>query len=203
MVQNGERLELLDRDRRFLKVKTEKGEIGWIEEHSVVNPEVVSGFDQLKKAQERDPVVATGVLRDDGYLHLKPGRDTDRYYLLPEDDKLQLLLRASVPKSVGPQASGSASFASVHAGLREEGSGEGPCGARKSGGGERWLTRIPRPSASTLLLLRRRLSGWRTRTRLAGRWGGESRLRLPKRLLHRQPWRTGGWSVTARGEWAG
>ena len=116
MVQNGERLELLDRDRRFLKVKTEKGEIGWIEEHAVVNPEVVSGFDQLKKAQERDPVVATGVLRDDGYLHLKPGRDTDRYYLLPEDDKLQLLLRASVPKSVGPQASGSASsIASVYA----------------------------------------------------------------------------------------
>lgn len=116
MVQNGERLELLDRDRRFLKVKTEKGEIGWIEEHAVVNPEVVSGFAQLKKAQEHDPVVATGVLRDDGYLHLKPGRDTDRYYLLPEDDKLQLLLRASVPKSVGPQASGSASsIASVYA----------------------------------------------------------------------------------------
>ena len=116
MVQNGDRLELLDRDRRFLKVKTRKGEIGWIEEHAVVNPEVVSGFDQLKKAQDRDPVVATGVLRDDGYLHLKPGRDTDRYYLLPEDDKLQLLLRASVPKLVGPQASGSASsIASVYA----------------------------------------------------------------------------------------
>jgi len=116
MVHNGERLELLERDRRFLRVKTEKGQIGWIEEHAVVNPEVVSGFEQLKKAQEHDPVVATGVLRDDGYLHLKPGRDTDRYYLLPESEKLQLLLRASVPKSVGPQASGTASsIASVYA----------------------------------------------------------------------------------------
>jgi len=116
MVRNGERLELLDRDRRFLKVRTEEGKIGWIEEHAVVNPEVVTGFDQLRKAQEHDPVVATGVLRDDGYLHLKPGRDTDRYYLLPEDDKLQLLLRASVQKAVGPQASGtSSSIASVYA----------------------------------------------------------------------------------------
>jgi len=115
-VQNGDRLELLQHDRRFLQVKTEKGQIGWIEEHAVVNPEVVSGFDELKKAQEHDPVVATGVLRDDGYLHLKPGRDTDRYYLLPESDKLQLLLRASVPKAVGPQASGSSSsIASVYA----------------------------------------------------------------------------------------
>jgi Bacterial SH3 domain len=113
VVHNGDRLELLDRDRRFLKVKTDKGEIGWIEEHSVVNPEVITGFDQLTKAQGHDPVVATGVLRDDGYLHLKPGRDTDRYYLLSENAKLQLLLRASVPKMVGPQASGSSSFASV------------------------------------------------------------------------------------------
>ena len=108
-VQNGEKLELLERGRRFLRVKTEKGETGWIEEHAVVNPDVVTGFDDLRKAHQKDPVVATAVLRDDGYLHLKPGRDTDRYYLLPEGDKLQMLLRASVPKLVGPQASGGAS----------------------------------------------------------------------------------------------
>jgi SH3-like domain-containing protein len=108
-VQNGQRLEVIERGRRFLRVKTEKGEIGWIEEHAVVNPEVVTGFESLNKAHEHDPVVATAVLRDDGYLHLKPGRDTDRFYLLPEGDKLQLLVRASVPKAVGPQASGTAS----------------------------------------------------------------------------------------------
>jgi hypothetical protein len=110
MVQNGERLQLLERERRFLKVKTEKGEIGWIEEHSVVNPEVVSGFEQLHKAHANDPVVVTAVARDDGYLHLKPGRDTDRYYLLLEGVKLQLLIRASVPKAIGPQASRSSSY---------------------------------------------------------------------------------------------
>jgi hypothetical protein len=121
MVQNGQQLQLLERDRRFLKVKTGNGEIGWIEEHAVVNPEVVSGFEQLQKAQAHDPVVATAVLRDDGYLHLKPGRDTDRYYLLPEGDKLQLLLRASVPKAIGPQASGSSSsFASVASAVSEK-----------------------------------------------------------------------------------
>jgi SH3-like domain-containing protein len=109
MVQNGEKLELLERGRRFLRVKTEKGETGWIEEHAVVNPDVVTGFGELQKAHAKDPVIATAVLRDDGYLHLKPGRDTDRFYLLPEGDKLQLLLRASVPRVVGPQASGSAS----------------------------------------------------------------------------------------------
>lgn len=109
MVQNGEKLVLLERGRRFLRVKTENGESGWIEEHAVVNPDVVTGFGELQKSHAKDPVIATAVLRDDGYLHLKPGRDTDRFYLLPEGDKLQMLLRASVPKVVGPQASGNAS----------------------------------------------------------------------------------------------
>jgi hypothetical protein len=37
-------------------------------------------------------------LRDELFAHLSPGRDTDRYFLMPEGDKLQLLERASIRK---------------------------------------------------------------------------------------------------------
>jgi hypothetical protein len=104
MVQNGDRLKVLERGRRFLRVLTEKGEIGWIEERTVVGQDVYDEFAALDKEHEHDPAVATGVVRDEVYVHLTPGRATEKFFRLAEGDKLSLIQRATLPKGGGLKA---------------------------------------------------------------------------------------------------
>ena len=98
LVTNGERLKVLDHTRHWVKVQTPKGEIGWVEEKAVVTEEQVAKFTKLKGDHDKDPTVASGVVRDQVYMHVAPGRDTEHFYLLEEGAKLQLLRRATLEK---------------------------------------------------------------------------------------------------------
>ena len=64
-----------------------------------IGEDVFRGFQQLNRDHQKDPVQAHGVLRNDFRLHLTPGRDTDRLFLLKEGDKIDLLQRATVSRA--------------------------------------------------------------------------------------------------------
>ena len=124
-VVNGDRLEVLDHGRRFLKVQTAKGEQGWIDEKAVANEQVYGLFDTLKADHKNDPDVASAVVRDEVYLHAKPGRDTERFYLLQEGAKLKMLQRATLPKAV-PGSKGTRAVAPVVAAPTKPGAAPDP-----------------------------------------------------------------------------
>jgi SH3-like domain-containing protein len=98
-VKNGERVEVLDHEKRFARVRTAAGVEGWIEERYLVDQKTYDALQQLTKDSLSDPVQAPGVLRNDTNLHLTPGRETEHLYQLTSGAKVSILKRATAEKA--------------------------------------------------------------------------------------------------------
>jgi hypothetical protein len=101
-VNNGDALEVVEHGKRFTKVRTPKGEIGWIEDHAIIDDKLYAQFDELKKKHADSPVEATGQLRDDLYLHVQPGRETPHFMLITGNTKVAMLQRGTIAKAAAP-----------------------------------------------------------------------------------------------------
>ena len=99
-VKNGEALQVLERDRRFLRVRSASGAEGWIEQRSVVDHDVFEAAQKLAKDHANDPAQGTGITRNDTNIHIEPGRDTDHLFQLNQNDKVSILKRATAPKQL-------------------------------------------------------------------------------------------------------
>jgi SH3-like domain-containing protein len=99
MVKNGDRVEVLDHDRRFVKVRTSTGATGWIEQRYLVGQDVYDQIQKLTADNQTDPVQAQGATRNDTNLHVEPGRDTEHLYQISSGEKLSLLKRGTAEKA--------------------------------------------------------------------------------------------------------
>jgi SH3-like domain-containing protein len=98
VVKNGDRVEVLDRDRRFVKVRTASGAMGWMEQRYLVSQQVFDQLQKLTKENLNDPVQGQATTRNDTNLHVEPGRDTDHLYQISLGEKVSLLKRGTAEK---------------------------------------------------------------------------------------------------------
>lgn len=98
MVKNGERVEVIDREKRFARVRTASGLEGWIEQRFLADQKTFDAIQQLTRDNQNDPVQAPGVLRNDTNLHVAPGRETEHLYQLASGAKVSILRRAMAEK---------------------------------------------------------------------------------------------------------
>ncbi len=100
-VKNGERVEVLEREKRFSRVRTAGGSEGWIEQRYLVDQQTYDGLLRLTQENLADPVQSPAVLRNDTNLHLTPGRETEHLYQLSAGAKVFALKRATAEKQPG------------------------------------------------------------------------------------------------------
>src|SRR5262252_10417458 len=103
-VKNGERVDVIDRDRRFARVRTSSGLEGWVEQRYLVDQKTFDGFEQLARENRGDPAQASGLLRHETNLHITPGRETEHLYQLASGAKVSILKRDVAEKQTGANA---------------------------------------------------------------------------------------------------
>ncbi len=99
-VKNAERVQVLERERRFVRVRTDSGLEGWIEQRYLVSQQIYDGFQKLALEEKDDLLQATGTTRNDTNLHLQPGRETEHLYQLSQGTKVALFKRATAEKNL-------------------------------------------------------------------------------------------------------
>ena len=100
-VKNGERVEVLEREKRFSRVRTTGGVEGWIEQRYLVDQHTYDALQKLTQDNLNDPVQSPGVLRNETNLHLTPGREAEHLYQLSAGAKVSVLKRATAEKQPG------------------------------------------------------------------------------------------------------
>ena len=98
--KNGDRVEVLDREKRFARVRTANGLEGWVEQRYLVSQKIFDAFQSMAQQQKDTPVEGIATTRNDTNLHVEPGRDTEHLYQLTEGAKVSVLKRATVEKNL-------------------------------------------------------------------------------------------------------
>jgi len=101
-VKNGERVEVLDREKRFARVRTASGIEGWIEQRFLVDQKTFDLLAKLTHDNLNAPVQAPGILRNETNMHVTPGRETEHLYQLAPGAKVDILERATAEKQAAP-----------------------------------------------------------------------------------------------------
>jgi SH3-like domain-containing protein len=97
-VKNGEQVEVLGRDRRFVHVRTSAGVEGWIEQRYLVTDRIYDAFQKLAQQEQSSPVQATGTTRNQTNIHLDPDRESEHLYQLDQGAKVSIIKRATSEK---------------------------------------------------------------------------------------------------------
>lgn len=97
-VKLGEKVYVINHERRFTLVRNDRGEEGWIADRYLITAKEFEQFQKLSSDNTKTPSQTRGTTRTPVNLHLTPGRDTEHLFQLKEGEKVDVLKRGTAEK---------------------------------------------------------------------------------------------------------
>jgi hypothetical protein len=102
--RHGERLEILQRRRVFIRVRTPSGAEGWTEARQLLAAADMAAMNDLAARAVKMPVVGVAVSYEDLNVHTQPSRQAPSFLLIKAKEKFDVLGHAAVPATDLPRA---------------------------------------------------------------------------------------------------
>lgn len=103
-LQVGERVEILQRRRRMVRVRTAAGTEGWLEERHVISSELYQRAQELLREAVARPSQGQARARAPANLHLEPSRPSPRLFQLEQGELCDVLEHRAVERPLPPGA---------------------------------------------------------------------------------------------------
>ena len=98
-LQHGERLEVLETRRRFVRVRTSKGLEGWTDANYLLSQQQVSDLDRLAEFAAKLPSQGKGTTFDSLNVHTAPSRQAPSFTQIAEGGAADVLVHRESPRN--------------------------------------------------------------------------------------------------------
>lgn len=97
-VHHGDRLQIIQQRRRFLKVRTTKGVEGWTDERMLMSSAQIQQLKQLSNDTKNFPSQGYATTYDVLNIHTEPNRQSPSYVQVKEGEKVEVIAHRVVPR---------------------------------------------------------------------------------------------------------
>ena len=103
-VKHGDRLEILQRRRRFLRVRTPDGMEGWTDERQLLASDDMKALKDLAQRAAKMPAQGQGTTYSDLNVHTQPSRLSPSFLQIKQKEKVDVVLNVVLPRTDVPRA---------------------------------------------------------------------------------------------------
>jgi len=96
---HGEKLEILQVRRRFVRVRTPSGQVGWTDSRSLLSNKQMEGLAELAENSRKLPSQGEATVFDALNMHVEPMRASTSFYQLVEGMRVTVLAHRASPRA--------------------------------------------------------------------------------------------------------
>ena len=100
---HGERLDIIQVRRRFIKVRTAKGQEGWTDEHLLLTPDEVAHLKRFNQQARSLPSQGAATTYDALNIHTEPSRYSPSFVQVKQGEKFDVIGHELAPRKAPPR----------------------------------------------------------------------------------------------------